>query len=90
MMFHIHQHDSPCETEPVSHSHHQTLIDIFVDDFVDFFSQLVGNFRLLGLHELAHHGHDVLTALRLSIGEVEIVQRHILNHFLLLVDVTFN
>ena len=69
-------------------SHHQTLIDIFIDDFVDFFPQFVGNFRLLGLHELAHHGHDVLAALRLRVGKVEIVQSHVLNHFLLLVDVT--
>ena len=69
----------------VAHLH--TLIDVFVDDLVDLFAQLVRDLGLLGFHELAHHRHDVLAALRFGVGEVQIVKRHILNHFLLLVHI---
>lgn len=61
------------------------LIDIPADDLVDFFPQLVRNLRLLRLHQLSHHAHNVLTALRPRIGNVEIVESHILDDFLLLV-----
>jgi hypothetical protein len=55
---------------------------------VDFFPKLVGDFSLLGLHELAHHGEDVLATLRSRVCRIEVVKGHILNHLLPLVNVT--
>lgn len=50
-----------------------TLVNVFVDDLVDFCPQLVGNLSLPWLHELTHHAHDILTTLRLRVGNVEIM-----------------
>jgi len=74
------------------HSRHQlcdSLLDVPVHDLVDLSSQLVRDFSPSTLHQLTHHAHDVLSSLGSSVGHVEIVQRHVLNELLLLVDVSF-
>lgn len=65
------------------------MVDVFVYDFVDLAAQFVGDFCFAGFHELAHHTHDVLAALGSCVGDVEIVERHVLHDLLLLVDVAF-
>lgn len=64
------------------------LVDVAVDDLVDLLAQLLRNLGLLGLHELSHHAHHILSTLGPGIGHVQIVQRHILDDFLLLVDLS--
>ena len=65
-----------------------TIVDILVDDLVDLSSQLVGYFRLLRFHQLTHHGHDVLPPLRSRIGHVQVVESHVLDDLLPLVDIS--
>jgi hypothetical protein len=65
----------------------RALFDVPVDDLVDLAAELVRDLRLLGLHELAHHRHEVLPALGPSVGLVEVVERHVLDDLPLLVDV---
>ena len=40
------------------------------------------------LHHVAHHGHDIVAALGLGVCLVEVVERHVLDNVLLLVDLT--
>lgn len=63
------------------------LVDVLVDDLVDLPAQLVGDLGLLLLHHRAHKRDNVLAASRPSVGHVQVVQRHILHHLLLLVHV---
>jgi len=65
------------------------LVDVPVDDFVDLLSQFVRDLRLLRLHQLSHHAHDILAALRSCVCYVQIVQSHVLDDLLLLVHVPF-
>jgi len=46
------------------------LVNVAADYLIDFFSEFVCNFCLLGFHELAHHAHDILASLRSRIGDV--------------------
>merc|ERR1711881_291094 len=66
-----------------------SLIDVFIHHLIDFFSKFVCNFCFLWFHQLSHHGKNILTALRSSVCNVEIMQGDILNNFLFLVHVTF-
>lgn len=66
-----------------------SLIDVFVDDFIYLPAKLVGDFRFLRLHQLAHHGHDVLAALRAGVRDVEVVEGDVLDDFFFLVNVAF-
>ena len=79
------QHVDFVDEEHAWHELGHSLIDVLVDDFVDLFSQLVGDFSLLGLDELTHHRHDVVATLRTSVGNVQVVQGDVLDHLLLLV-----
>mmetsp|Transcript_25460 Transcript_25460/g.79791 ORF Transcript_25460/g.79791 Transcript_25460/m.79791 type:complete len:396 (-) Transcript_25460:372-1559(-) len=63
------------------------LVNVFVDNLVDLRAELLGDLGLLGLHHLAHQRDEVLPSLRLCVGEVEVVERHVLDHLLLLVHV---
>ena len=54
---------------------------------VDLLAELVCDLRLLRLHELPHHGEDVLASLRPRVGRVQVVQGHVLDHLLPLVHV---
>ena len=65
-----------------------TLIDVLVDDLVDFAAQLLCDLGLARLHQLAHHAHNVLTALWPCVRDVQIVKRDILHNILLLVYIT--
>ena len=65
-----------------------TLIDVLVDDLVDFAAQLLCDLGLARLHQLAHHAHNVLTALWPCVRDVQIVKRDILHDILLLVYIT--
>ncbi len=56
---------------------------------VDLRSELLGDLGLLRLHHLAHHRREVLPTLRPRVGEVEIMERHVLHDLLLLVHVTW-
>lgn len=47
------------------------------------------DFCFLGLDEHAHDGENVLPPLRSSVGNIQVMQRHILYDFLLLVYVSF-
>lgn len=72
------------------HAGHQLrdpLVDVPVHDLVDLHPQLLRDLRLLGLHQLAHHAHDVLPALRPRVRHVQIVQRDVLHNLLLLVHI---
>ena len=72
------------------HTGHQfcdTLVDVAVDNLVNLLAQLVRDLSLLGLHQLAHHAHNILATLRPRVGHIQIVEGHILDNFLLLVDV---
>lgn len=63
-----------------------TLVNVAVDNLVNLLAQLVRNLGLLGLHQLAHHAHNILTALRARVCHIQIVEGHILDDLLLLVD----
>lgn len=39
------------------------LVDVFLDHFIDLGTELISYFSLFRLHELTHHGHDILAAL---------------------------
>lgn len=47
------------------------------------------NFSFLGFHKLSHHGQDILTSLRPSISNIQVMQCHILDNLLLLVHISF-
>jgi hypothetical protein len=64
-----------------------TLVDVLVDDLVDLAAQLLCDLGLARLHQLAHHAHNILSALWSCIRDVQIVQRDILHDVLLLVYV---
>ena len=64
------------------------LIDVLIHNLVDLRAQLLGDLRLLRLHHLAHHGDQILPALRLRVREVEVVQRHVLDDLLALMHVS--
>ena len=50
-----------------------TIVDVLVHHLVDLPPQLVCDLRLLWLHQLTHHGHDVLPPLGPSVGHVQIM-----------------
>ena len=65
-----------------------TVVNVLVNNFVDFQSQLLGDFGLLWSVDLAHQGKEVMTSLWSSICHIKIVQCHILYNLLLLVNIT--
>jgi hypothetical protein len=66
-----------------------TLVDVLVDDLVDFTAQLLCDLGLARLHQLAHHAHNILAALRPCVRDVQVVQSDILHNVLLLVHIAF-
>jgi len=63
------------------------VIYVFVDDFVDFESEFLGDFSFLWSVDLTHQRKEIVTSLRLSVGHIEIVESDILDNLFLLVDV---
>ena len=59
-----------------------SVVDVLVHHLVDLPPQLVGDLRLLRLHQLPHHGHDVLTSLGPGIRHVQVMKSDILNHLI--------
>ena len=41
-----------------------SLVDIFINDFIDFLSEFFGDFSFFGFHNLAHERDEVLAVLR--------------------------
>jgi len=66
-----------------------TVIYVFVDDFVDFKSQFLGDFGFLWSINLTHQRKEIVTTLRTSVGHIEIVEGDILNNFFFLVNISF-
>lgn len=65
-----------------------TLIDVLIDNLIDLLSELISDFGFLWLHDLAHEGHEILSMLRSSICNIQIMKSDILNDFFLLVNVS--
>ncbi len=83
------QHMHLVDEQHARHQFSNSLVDVSVDHLVDFSSQLVSHLSLLGLHDLTHQTHEVVTTLWFGVGHVQIVKSYILNDFLLLMYVTF-
>ena len=81
------QHVHFVDEEDARHQLRDALVNVPVHDLVDFLAQLFRDFRLLGLHQLPHDAHNVPAALGAGVGHVQIVQRHVLDDFLLFVHV---
>ena len=81
------QHVHLVDKEDARHKLGDPLVNVLVDDLVDLRAELLGDLRLLWLHHLPHHAHQVLPALRLRVGQVEVVQSDILHDLLALVHV---
>lgn len=65
------------------------MINVSVYYFVNLEAQLFSNFSLLRSVNLTHKRQEVVTSLRLSISNIQIMESYILNNFFLLVDITF-
>mmetsp|Transcript_15203 Transcript_15203/g.40807 ORF Transcript_15203/g.40807 Transcript_15203/m.40807 type:complete len:239 (+) Transcript_15203:977-1693(+) len=70
------------------HEFGDTLLHIARDDLVYLCAQLVCDLSLARPRNLVHNRHDVFPALRLRVRGIEIVQRHVLNNFLFLVNIS--
>mmetsp|Transcript_15658 Transcript_15658/g.28470 ORF Transcript_15658/g.28470 Transcript_15658/m.28470 type:complete len:203 (+) Transcript_15658:476-1084(+) len=64
-----------------------TLINVTIDDAVDFGPKFVRNFCFLWFSHGCHHTHDIPSSLGAGIGHVQIMQRYILHYLLLFVHV---
>lgn len=62
-----------------------TLLNVPIHHAVDLATELVRHFCPTTLDKLTDDAHDILTTLRTCIGHVQIVQRHVLDHFFALV-----
>jgi hypothetical protein len=65
------------------------LVDIALDDLVNFSSQFFCHLRSAALYETAHDAHNVLPALWPRIRRIKVAKCDVLNEFLALVNVTF-
>ena len=81
------QHVNLVNKENTGHELCNPVINVFIDHLVDLSSQFVRYFSFLRLHELPHHGHDVLPALGPRIGHVQVVEGDVLDDFLPLVNI---
>lgn len=82
------EHVNLIDEEHARHELGNTVVDVFVDDFVDFETELLSDLSLLGSVDLAHEGKEVTTTLGFGVSNIKIVKGHILDDFLLLVNVT--
>ena len=65
-----------------------TLVNISINDFVDFPSKFISDLCFLWFHNLSHQAHEIITSLWLCIGHIEIVKSDILDDFLLLMNIS--
>jgi len=73
--------------EHAGHKLSNAVVDVFVDDFVDFESELFSNFGLLGSVDLAHKRKEVAAALRTRVCDIQVVQGDVLDNLLLFVNI---
>lgn len=69
------------------HARHQlrhAVLDVLVHHAVHLLAQLLRDLRLALAHQLVHQTCQIVAALRLRVRHVQIVERHVLNHLLLL------
>jgi len=65
-----------------------TVIYVFVHNFVDFKSQLLSDFGFLWSVDLTHQRKEIVSTLRLGVSHIEIMKGNILNDFFLLVNIS--
>mmetsp|Transcript_899 Transcript_899/g.1484 ORF Transcript_899/g.1484 Transcript_899/m.1484 type:complete len:236 (-) Transcript_899:438-1145(-) len=83
------QHVHLINKEHTGHEFGHALVDVTVHHTVDLRTKLFGDFRLLRLGQLAHHGQNILASLGTRIRHIEIMQSHILHDLLLFVHISF-
>jgi hypothetical protein len=64
------------------------VVNILIDNLVDLKSELLSNFSFLGSIDLAHEREEIMSTLRTSIGNIQVMKSNILNDFLLFVNIT--
>jgi len=64
-----------------------TLVNVALDDFVDFSAKFIGDLCPATLDETAHYAHNVLAALWSSVCGIKIAECDILDEFLALVNI---
>lgn len=82
------QHMNLIDEEHSRDKFSNTLVDVSVDNFVDFASEFLGHFGFFRFHDLTHKTHKIVSALRTSVGHIQIVKSDILNNFFLFVDIS--
>jgi len=65
------------------------VVNILIDNLVDLKSELLSNFSFLGSIDLAHERKEIMSTLRTSISNIQVMKSNILNDFLLFVNITF-
>ena len=65
------------------------VINVFVDDLIDFKSKFLCDLSFLWPVNLAHQGKEITAALWSSVCDVKIVKCYILNNFFFLMNITF-
>jgi len=64
-----------------------TLVNVALDDFIDFSAKFIGDFCPATLDETAHDAHNILAALWSGVCGVKITKGDVLNEFLALVNI---
>lgn len=82
------EHVNLIDEEDAWHKFSNTVINVFVDDFVDFKTELLSDLGLFRSVDLAHEGQEVTTTLGLCVCNIQVVESDVLNDFLLLVHIT--
>lgn len=77
------------DKEHTRHEFSNTVIDIFIDDFVDLETEFLSDFSLFRSVDLGHEGEEVPTALWSRVRHVQIMKSDVLNDFFLFVDIAF-
>ena len=77
---HVHLVDEQHARNQLRHA----VLDILVHHTVHLLAQLLRDLCLALAHQLVHQTRQIVTALRLRVRHVQIVERHVLNHLLLL------
>ena len=79
------EHVNLVNEEDTWHKLGDTLVDIAIHNLVDLEAELLGDLGLAGFEHVVHDRDDVLAALGLGIGHVEVVEGHVLDNLFLLV-----
>ena len=82
------EHVDLIDEEDTWHELSDAVVNILVDDFVDFESKLLCDLSLLRSIDLTHQRQEVVTTLWPCIRHIKVMKSDILHNFLLLMDVT--